>query len=67
MIIQLNPPIPLQTPKGNALAHFLIDYGPESHLLWVCFQNETGEIWSWPNTEVRAEKNISLGRTYDNQ
>lgn len=62
MILQLNPPIPLNTPKGEALCHFLIDYGPESDLLWVCFQQLTGEIWTWNNKEVRADKNISLGR-----
>lgn len=62
MILQLVPPIPLNTPKGEALCHFLIDYGPESDLLWVCFQQLTGEIWTWNNKEVRADKNISLGR-----
>ena len=62
MIQQLNPPIPITTPKGESLCHFLIDYGPESDLYWVCFQNDTGEIWTWNNMEVRAQKNISLGR-----
>jgi hypothetical protein len=63
LIIQLNPAIPLTTPKGKALAHFLIDYGQESNLYWVCFQ-ESGEIWTWENPVVRAEKNITLGRTF---
>ena len=35
MITQLNPPLPLRTSKGDGLAHFVIDYGPESHLMWV--------------------------------
>lgn len=29
-VIQLNPPLPMVTPKGEGWAHFLIDYGPES-------------------------------------
>jgi hypothetical protein len=62
MILQLNPAIPVTTPKGSALAHFLIDYGQESHLYWVCFQDDTGECWTYANPEVRAQKNISLGR-----
>jgi hypothetical protein len=62
MILQLNPPIPLSTPKGHGLAHFLIDYGPESDLYWTVFQTDSGEIWTWNNKEVRADKNISLGR-----
>jgi hypothetical protein len=62
MITQLNPPIPLQTPKGSALAHFLIDYGPESHLYWVCFNDDDGQCWTWSNPNIRAQKNISLDR-----
>ena len=62
-ITQLNPPIPLTTPKGEALAHFLIDYGPESSLFWVCFQTYSGECWTWDNCEIRAPKNITLNRT----
>jgi hypothetical protein len=62
MILQLNPPMPLETPKGKALAHFLIDYGPEHHLLWVCFQDQTGECWCWPNPEIRAQINLSFDR-----
>lgn len=63
-MIQLKPAMPLLTPKGPALAHILIDYGEEAHLLWVCFQNETGECWAWPNNKVRAEANPSMGRPY---
>ncbi len=62
MITQLNPPIPLDTPKGKALAHFIIDYGPEHHLMWVTFADASGECWTWPNTKIRAQKNISMGR-----
>jgi hypothetical protein len=65
-LLQLNPPIPLNTPKGPALAHVLIDYGPEHNLLWVCFNDDTGECWTWPNSKIRAQKNISLGRNIDN-
>ena len=65
MILQLNPPIPLVTPKGPSLAHFIIDYGIESNLFWVCFQDKTGECWTWENKDIRAQKNITVGRTYD--
>ena len=60
-MLQLNPPIPIVTPKGHALAHVLIDYSPEYDLLWVCFQ-DNGECWTWNNKEIRADQNISLGR-----
>jgi hypothetical protein len=62
MIIQLNPPLPIVTPLGKGLAHVLIDYGIEHDLMWVCFQNETGECWTWSNKDIRADKNITIGR-----
>ena len=65
MIIQLDPPLPMLTPKGHGFAHFLIDYGMESHLYWTVFITSTGEVWTYANPLVRAEKNISLGRLLD--
>lgn len=61
-ILQLDPPIPVDTPKGSAMAALLIDYGPEFDLLWVTFADETGECWTWPNPKIRARKNVTLGR-----
>lgn len=60
-LLQLNPPIWLSTPKGEALCHFLCDYGPETDMVWGCFHS-TGEIWWWPNQLVRAIKNITMLR-----
>ena len=51
----------LQTPRGKALAVAIIDYGFDHDLLWVCFQADTGECWTWPNPQIRADRNISLG------
>jgi len=62
LILQLNPTMPVLTPKGPALVHFLIDYGEEHHLMWVCVQDETGEIWTWPNTQIRSQSNTTFGR-----
>ena len=60
-MLQLNPPIPVTTPRGKALAHVLIDYGPEHDLIWTCFQDD-GEIWCWRNQDVRAQTNITFDR-----
>jgi hypothetical protein len=62
MLTQLNPPLPLLTPKGKAWAHLVIDYGPEADLLWVCFQDEDGACWTWCNRDVRIQSNATLGR-----
>ena len=64
MLLQLNPPIPVTTPKGKALAHILIDYGAEHDLIWVCFQDQTGECWSWGNRDMRAQQNPTMGRMF---
>jgi len=60
-MIQLDPTIPLDTPKGPAHAHVLIDMGQEHHLLWVCFIDETGENWTFPNPEIRLRPNPTMG------
>ena len=60
--VQLNPPIVLNTPKGKAVAHFIIDYGYEHDLYWVCFQHETGECWTWSNKEITIDNNSTIGR-----
>lgn len=62
MILQLNPPIPMTTPKGPGLAHFLIDYSAEHDLYWVIFLDNSGECWTFSNRHVRAQGNITLGR-----
>lgn len=61
-ILQLNPPIPLTTPKGNGLAWIVIDEGVEHDLLWVVAIDESGEIWTYPNSQIRAQQNITMGR-----
>lgn len=62
MITQLNPPLPLHTPKGAGWAHFVLDYGPEADLIWVVFLDADGACWSVPNPDVRMQFNWSLGR-----
>lgn len=60
-MLQLNPPIPMKTPKGSGYANFLVDRGMEYDNEWIVFL-ETGEIWSFLNNEVRLEKNYTYGR-----
>lgn len=61
-MLQLNPPLPVLTPKGPGVAHFLIDYGPEFDLYWTVFLDANGECWTFANRAIRACKNITLGR-----
>ena len=51
-------------PKGDGYAHVLIDYGAEFNLLWVVFLDDSGECWTYDNTQIRAQKNVTMGRTH---
>jgi hypothetical protein len=62
VIKQLDPPIPMDTPKGAGQATFLIDYGLEHDLYWVVFIDETRECWTLSNRDVRAQQNLTIGR-----
>jgi len=63
-ILQLDPLIPLDTPKGKGWAHLIIDRSQEHHLEWVVFIDETGECWTFQNTEVRIQHNFTMNRVY---
>ncbi|MBL8699816.1 MAG: hypothetical protein JNK67_15670 [Alphaproteobacteria bacterium] len=52
----------MESPKGSGFAHFVIDYGPESDLLWIVFLDADGTCWAVPNPEIRLRSNWSLGR-----
>jgi hypothetical protein len=62
MMIQLNPTIPVVTPKGKGDAIGWIDYGQETDLFWVVFQTDTCECWTWANKDIRAQQNLTIGR-----
>jgi len=64
MLTELKTPIFLLTPKGKAICHYIIDYGIEHHLLFVCFMDDTGECWTWANPEIRIQNNPTIGRNY---
>lgn len=62
MIHQLEPTIPVTVVgKGDGFAFLVIDYGQEHHLLWVVALDESGEIWTARNPEVRVRPNWSMG------
>jgi hypothetical protein len=64
-LLQLNPPIPLRTPRGEGLAVLVIDYGPDHDLWWTVILTKgahAGEIWTYANPDVRGVENVTLGR-----
>lgn len=61
-IVQLNPPIYLETPLGSAICLFLWEHGLELDVQWCCFIEATGEPWWFVNNQVRLSPNLSAGR-----
>jgi hypothetical protein len=59
---RLDPPLWFFTPRGEAMAHFVIDRGDELHLHWVCFLIATGECWTFANPDIRLATNMTEGR-----
>ena len=64
-ILQLNPPIPVSCPKGKGVAWLVLDYGTEHDLMWTIALDESGELWTYSNKEIRAQKNITMDRALD--
>jgi len=69
MMLQLNPMIPMvrvsDGMKGYAM--LVIDYSQEHDLYFVVAMDESGEIWTLNNMNVRLQKNITLGRKIDHE
>jgi hypothetical protein len=63
MMLHLNPPIPLDTPKGVGRAVVLIDRSEDHDLEWVTFIDATGECWTFRNQEIRQIENRTMGRS----
>jgi hypothetical protein len=61
-MIQLNPQIPVITPKGNGWAFFLIDRSQEHDLEWVVFLDNGGYCWIFNNSDIRIQKNLTFSR-----
>jgi len=62
VILRLEPPIPLTTPKGKAFAYFLLDYSMDHNLLWICFLRDGGACWTFRNSQIRLEENETMGQ-----
>lgn len=63
-VTQLNPPIPLTTPRGDMIAHFLIDNGMEDYYYFFGAMQDSGEWWCYDNSQVRAWVNHTLRRPH---
>lgn len=57
MILQLNPPIQVQTPLGDGYAIFLIDYGVHLNTCWVVALAASGVIKHFDANDIVLSPN----------
>jgi hypothetical protein len=62
---QLNPQIPVVTPKGAGWAFAVIDRSQEHPIEFVVSQDAGGEVWVWFQQDVRIAANQTYHRTPD--
>lgn len=56
-IHRINPPIVVVTPKGDGLALFLIDYGPDLNSIWIVRDDASGAIYHVCSAEIKVGGN----------
>jgi hypothetical protein len=61
VVVQFNPPMPVDTPKGPGRCFVWENPGMNEHNLWHCWIDATGECWTFQNPEIRMQKNPTFG------
>jgi hypothetical protein len=61
MMLQLNPPVWVQTPLGEGHAILVIDYGPSINSIWAVHIFESGELVHIDSSELRVMGNEMWG------
>jgi len=64
MILRLDPPIPFFCVplQEECQAHILLEYGLETFVYFIVVMDKTGEVWLFPNRDLRGTKNFTLDR-----
>ena len=60
-IIQLDPPMHIVTPLGEATAYLVIDYGAVENTIWVCDLHDTRECKHFTSEDIRFWRNDTWG------
>ena len=63
-MLQLNPPIPVQTPLGEGWAQVVIDYSPDFNTVWIVFLIDSGEVKHFDSNDLRVCGNETFGIPY---
>tara|TARA_R100000808_G_C2146305_1_gene154234 strand:- start:2564 stop:2872 length:309 start_codon:yes stop_codon:yes gene_type:complete len=63
-MLQLNPPIPVETPLGEGWAQLVIDYSPDFNTIWVVFLTDSGMVKHFDSNDLRVCGNETFGIPY---
>lgn len=61
MMLQLNPPIHVMTPKGEGDALLIIDYNCHVNTVWVVWQFDDGSVIHVDSSDIRVMGNAMYG------
>ena len=67
MILQLNPPLWVQSPLGEGHAVLVIDYGPSLNTVWVVHLFDSGRVVHIDSSEIRMMGNEMYGIPHPGQ
>ena len=57
----------LDTPHGEGIGLFIIDYGPQINTIWVIANKEDGTIRHYDSNQIRLTKNSTLSINVDKE
>jgi len=60
MMLQLNPPIEVETPLGHGWCLVVIDYGININTIWLV-RLDNGEVKHFDSNDIKISKNPMLG------
>ena len=63
-MLQLKPPIPVETPLGEGWAQVVIDYSPDFNTVWIVFLIDSGMVKHFDSNDLRVCGNETFGIPY---
>ena len=61
-ILEVAQPLHVITPMGRGRVWLVTDYGCEIEKIFTIILDETGQIWEFPNKDIKATSNVTMGR-----
>ena len=62
MIYEPSNRLEVNTPKGDGVVWYLVDYGHETDTIYTIIINDTGELWQFSHKDIIVKPNITFRR-----